>query len=235
MTSDEVENTLFEWRDGCAFYRGLAVNHEKFEVASKHFTVACLLDAAALLDHDDFARSFLDDDRAPYGMEIWPSSTMMAKHILEGEDGAGKNALDLGCGLGLVSLAGTLKGWRMTAADHEPIALEFARYNAALNKIDIAEFADLDWNHPAPDRKFHRIFAGDILYELINHQPILNCIRQLLTEDGMVFITDPLRRLADRFEALAVENGFAVDVIPTSHLFRDRGDVEGRIFQLSKK
>lgn len=226
-------NTLFEWKAGQPFYRGLHVEHEDITVAGRTFRIAGLRDAADLLDHDDFARHFLDDDRAPYGMELWPAAPMMAEHVLLGEAGNGRSALDLGCGLALVSMAATLRGWNIVAADHEPTSLAFARYNAALNGVTIPAFEVMNWHRPPAGRRFERIFGADILYQLVDHVPILICIRALLASGGVALIADPRRGVADRFESLAREHDFGVNVLPCAFEFRTRGRIKGRIFRLS--
>lgn len=226
------QDTLFQWRDGQAYYRNLRVDHESFEVGGRRFSIAGLQSAADLLDHEDFARKFIEDDRAPYGLELWPSAIMLAELIGASEDGGDRRALDLGCGLGLVSMVASLRAWRITAADHEPVSLRFARYNARQNKIAIDAFIELDWNTPPEGHKFHRIFAADVLYERINHIPILECIQKLLRPDGVALIVDPLRSIADGFEKLAVEHGFDTTVQPTRTMFRDRGEIKGRMFVL---
>lgn len=197
MTPDDA---LFTWKDDVAHFRGLPVDHERITVAGRTFTMACLKDAADLLDHDDFAKQFLDDNRAPYGLELWPAALMMADHILNGEDGNGRRAIEIGCGSGLVSLAATTKGWRVTAADHEPLSLRFAEYAARLNGIEPAEYEVLDWRHPPQGRCFDRIFAADILYELVNHAPILTCIRRLLDDKPPPGVREPGR---DRKEVVS--------------------------------
>lgn len=226
------QDTLFQWRDGQAYYRNLLVEHESFEVGGRRFSIAGLRSAADLLDHEDFAKKFIEEDRAPYGVELWPSAIMLAEIIAAGEDGCDRGALDLGCGLGLVAMAASLKAWRITAADHEPVSLQFAQYNAKRNKIAIDAFMELDWKAPPEGYKFHRIFAADVLYELINHNPILECIQKLLRPDGVALIVDPCRSIADGFEKLAVERGFDTVVQTTRTNFRDRGEIKGRMFVL---
>ena len=229
-----VKESIFEWIDGVPFFRGLRVEHETITVAGRCFLIAGLRDAADLLDHEDFARHFLNDDRAPYGMELWPAAPMMAEFILNGEEGRGRSAIEIGCGLALVSMAATLKGWDIVAADHEPASLDFARYNADINNVSIPCYETLNWHDPPKDRRFERIFGADILYQISDHVPILRCLAAMMAEGGQALIADPHRGVADRFESLARENGFAVEVLPTGFTFRTRGEIKGRIFRLTR-
>jgi predicted nicotinamide N-methyase len=203
-------------------------------IAGREFKLAGLADAADLLDQPEFAEPFLRDDRAPYGMELWPAAPMLAEHVLRGEEGAGRAAIEIGCGLGLVAMAATLKGWRVCATDHDPVALRFAEYNAALNEIEIAAFEQLDWHDPAGVPRFERAFGADVLYERTSHVPILECIRRVLDTEGYALLADPGRSVADGFETLAQQRGFNVRLIQTSGRNRLGRNVSGRIFVLDQ-
>ncbi len=210
------EDSLFDWVDGVARFRGLPVQWLTLTLAGRTFKLAGLADAADLLDQPDFAKRFIEEDRAPYGMELWPSAAMLAADVLRGEDGAGRRAIEIGCGLGLVAMAATLMGWRVCVTDHDPTSLRFAEYNAALNNIELATLKKLDWNEPCPEERFERVFGADLLYERANHMPVLKCIAGLLEPQGVAALTDPNRSVADGFEAMARESGFDVRVSLTS-------------------
>lgn len=265
---------LFNWVGGVAHFRGLRVEHKAVTVAGHTFQIAGLKDAADLLDDPDFAKRFVEEDRAPYGMELWPASQMLADHILLGEDGTNRRAIEVGCGLGLVSIAATIKGWRVLATDHEPTPLRFAKYNANVNHVCIAGYSLLDWHNPgagnlseppAPARgcastdptpkcrrgvehplirppatsaglsAFHRLFAADVLYQLVDHAPILGCIDHFLTADGVAFICDPNRGVADHFASLASDHGWEVEVLTASTTSHGSGQGNGRIFLLRRR
>ncbi|MBI4719210.1 MAG: methyltransferase domain-containing protein [Planctomycetes bacterium] len=226
---------LFTWEDGRAYFRGHSVEHGNISFAGLPFRIARLKDAAALLDEPDFAQRFVEEDRAPYGVELWPGALMLAEHILNGEDGHGRSALELGCGLGLVSLAAARKGWHITATDYEPIPLEFARYNAALNDAPVAAFELLDWNHPPVGRRVERIFGADILYQLVDHEPILRCIAALMAPGGSAWLSDPFRGVADRVAALAEAHGFQVLLLPAIACAGSKESaIQGRLFVLTR-
>src|SRR4051794_23103916 len=60
---------------------------------------------------------FSIDDRIPYWAECWPSSRVMAERLLA-ERGAGRTLLELGCGIGLVSIAAAQAGFEVLATDY---------------------------------------------------------------------------------------------------------------------
>lgn len=230
-----TRDPLFDWVDDEPHFRGIRVKRERFSVAGHEFTMARLDDPAALLDHPDFAERFLEDNQAPYGLELWPSALMLAELVLQGEAGEGRRAIDLGCGLGLVSLAAALAGWHITATDNEATSLRFAEYNAAANGITINAIEPLDWRDPPSDRKFDRVFGADLLYERVNHAPLLACIEQLLAPNGMALIVDPNRSIADGFESLARDAEFDVEVDPTSKQSVDDCEATGRLYRLRRR
>ncbi len=236
MNPDQTDqDSLFDWHAGEAFFRGLPVDHHNVEVGGRTFRIARLQDAADLLDDPEFGKRFVEDDLAPYGVELWPAAIMLAKHVLAENVPPGVRAIELGTGLGLVSIAATAGGWRVLSTDHDPTALRFAAYNAAINNVRIERVELLDWHHPPDRRSFDRVLAADVLYELTDHPAILQCVDRLLAPDGSAMIADPNRGIADRFPGLAVEAGFHVDVRPADAPRTEGEQVDGRIFTLRRR
>jgi len=213
-SADVIAESLFEWKNAVAYFHGLRVEERTVHIGGRALRIASLKDAAALLDEPDFARRFLEEDCAPYGLELWPAAIMLAAHIMRDEPGDRRLALDLGCGLGLVAMAAAVHGWRVVAADHEPTSLRFAEFNARANDVAIESFEPLDWRRPQAGRRFDRIFAADVLYQRTDHVPILRCLEALLGDGGVALLADPRRGVADGFDLLAVQNGFQVRVLP---------------------
>lgn len=231
MTTDD----LFEYNpDGRPTFRGLAVEERRLCVAGRWFTLHALRDAADLLDEPDFAQRFIEQDMAPYGMELWPAASMLAETILLGEEGQGRSAIELGCGLGLVSMAAALKGWQVIATDHEPTSLRFARHNASLNGIELAGFELLDWHHPPVDRRYDRVFGADLLYQLVDHEPLLSCVEALLANSGLALLSDPNRSIAEGFEGTAQKRGFSIGMAPGQSNNIQGETIGGRVWTLAK-
>jgi predicted nicotinamide N-methyase len=221
------------WHDGNATFRGFPVNHRDVMVAGLSLNIASMSDATHLLDVPDYASRFLKADMAPYGVELWPAAIMLAEYIAA-HDRAPRRALELGSGLGFVSLVAARLGWNVVTTDHEPSAMVFARHNAELNAATNIEFQTLDWNKPPQTTLYARILGADILYQLNNHQPILKCLTELLEPDGVALIADPNRGVADRFSDLASSAGFSVEVIPATAPEAGGETRQGRIFRLTR-
>ncbi len=227
-------SSLFSWRKGQAYFRDLPVVHREVPLDGFSLKLACLSDASQLLDEPDFAQKFIDEDRAPYGIELWPASKILAHEILSGHVGPAAEALEIGCGLGLVSLAATKAGWVVTATDCDELAIEFLQYNATLNEISVHESGLLEWHHPPRDKKYRHIWAADVLYQLIDQEPLLRCLQVMLESGGVAMIADPYRGVADHFPERARKLGF--EVHETDHTTQDDTGKEkrGRIFHLSQ-
>jgi len=234
MIAAKESDELFDWVDGHAYFCRQRVEFREIVLGDHTFNVAALVDAAGLLDDDEFAKPFLEEDRAPYGLELWPAALMLSDYILQGEPGAGRSALDLGCGVGLVAMAAARRGWQVTGVDHDPSALRFAQRNARKNGETQLLFDRFDWKTPFFGQRFDRVFAADVLYQRIDHLPILKCIESLLADGGLAFLADPNRKVADSFPARSRERGFEVTEIKTSATLPSGAAIAGRLYTLSR-
>lgn len=140
---------------------------------------------------------------------------------------AGKDLLELGCGLGLAGIAAAQAGARVMMTDYEEDALAFARFNAAVN-LDPAgltrvEFRCVDWRDAEMQERFDIIAGADIVYERVNFDPLLTLVRRLLRPGGVLLLTDPGRDIGGAFIRLAGERGFSVaeSLFPVTHRGRD--------------
>jgi predicted nicotinamide N-methyase len=165
-------------------------------------------DAEALLDE----RAFEHEEFLPYWAELWPSGVALARP-LAAPPLKGPRVLELGCGLGLPSLAAALAGGRVLATDWSPQAIELLRDNAERNDAEL-ELEIADWAHPealierAP---WDLVLGADLLYERRNVAPLLDLVPRLLASDsgdeasgrgrGELWLADPGRAPAEEFLA----------------------------------
>jgi predicted nicotinamide N-methyase len=150
-------------------------------------------DAEALLDEDAFER----EEYLPYWAELWPSSLALARAVSV-RALRGARTLELGCGLGLPSIAAALAGGRVLATDWAPDAIAMARANAERNGAEL-ETMVCSWTEPGPlveRAPWDLVLASDVLYEARNGDVLLPLLPRLGRE---VWLADPGRPPAARF------------------------------------
>src|SRR5207249_5467388 len=100
---------------------------------------------------------------APYWSVLWRSGLALARE-LDGMRLRDLRVLELGCGLGLPSIAAARAGADVLATDACPEALELVARNANVNHVRI-ETATVDWSHPdelAAKGPFDLVLAADV-------------------------------------------------------------------------
>ena len=157
-------------------------------------------------------RDGADAEQDPYWGELWPTSNLMATFVLGETWPPGTPALELGCGLGLVGLAGLKAGLDVTFSDLHDSAVRTAVENAGRNGFRSVLGRVLDWRHPT-DGSWPLILASDVLYERQLHSPLLDTLDALLSPDGVCWIGDPLRSSADSFIDGATSRGYRVKIL----------------------
>ena len=175
------------------------------EVGENTYHITRPLAADALIDEEDFAR----DERLPYWAELWPSAVALAR-LVSKERLVGRRAIELGCGVGLPSVAALASGARVTATDHYAAALDFTRYNARSNLGAKPETQLLDWHAPGAGVSggFDLVLAADVLYEWRNVPALAALIPTLLAPGGEVLLSDPRRKNTPAFLERMREKGF---------------------------
>jgi predicted nicotinamide N-methyase len=150
-------------------------------------------DAEALLDEEAFER----EEFLPYWAELWPSSLALARAIA-GRALRSARTLELGCGLGLPSIAAALAGGRVLATDWSPEAVAMTAANAERNDAEV-ETLVCSWTEPGPllaRAPWDLVLASDVLYEARNGEVLLGLLPRLGSE---VWLADPGRPPAHPF------------------------------------
>src|SRR3954447_8819019 len=126
-------------------------------------------DAEVLLDDEAFDH----DEFLPYWAELWPSALALARMIVP-RALHGARTLELGCGLGLPSLAAALAGGRVLATDWAPDAVAMTARNARRNGLAL-DTLTCSWTAPEPlvERgPWDLVLASDVLYEARNGEAL---------------------------------------------------------------
>jgi len=156
-----------------------------------------------LISEEDFAI----DERIPYWADCWPSARILASLVAE-HTGADRTLLELGCGIGLVSLVAATAGYQVLATDYYADSLEFTAANAQRHNIDRVDTRLVDWRKlPADLGMFDVIVAADVLYEREYAELVASVIARALAPGGRAIVTDPGRRPAEGFVAQCQAQG----------------------------
>jgi ETFB lysine methyltransferase len=149
---------------------------------------------------DDLIREedFVMDERLPYWADIWPASTILARHFIElSKSTRPRNpgvGLELGCGVGLVTTAAMIAGYDMIASDYYTDALAFTRANAFRNTGRSPRAPMIDWRHfPSDVKDVDLIVASDVLYEKEYARLLPGIFKKALAPGGMAIVADPGR------------------------------------------
>jgi predicted nicotinamide N-methyase len=171
-------------------------------------------DSEALLSEEAFEH----EEFLPYWAELWPSALALARAI--GTRALhGARTLELGCGLGLPSLAAARAGGRVLATDWAPDAVALAARNAERNEIALDTLV-CSWSEPAPlleRAPWDIVLASDVLYEPRNGEALAPLLPRLIGARGEIWLADPGRPAAAPFLEAAAET-FTIDSRPAPEI-----------------
>jgi predicted nicotinamide N-methyase len=177
---------------------------EELEIGSWALSLLRPHDVESLLDDEAFAEA----EFIPYWAELWPSGVALAEHVAT-LDLAGRRVVELGCGLGLPSLAASLGGADVVATDWSEDANVLLEQNAARNGTRLRTLR-VAWGDPGlllSLTPFDLVLAADVLYEARNVEPLLALLGRLAAP---ALVADPGRRHADAFLAGAASGGWKI-------------------------
>jgi ETFB lysine methyltransferase len=150
------------------------------------------------------------DERLPYWADVWPSSIVLAERLLE-LTGEGKTALELGCGVGLSTLAATASGFDVLSTDYYADALDVTQANVFRNLGRSAKTRLVDWRHlPADLGRFDLVFASDVLYENEYAALLPVILEGVIRPGGMALVADPGRVAAPIFVEACAANRLVI-------------------------
>lgn len=174
--------------------------------------IARLRDPDALLVEDSFDHPHL----LPYWGELWPSGIALAER-LAGRSLRGARVVELGCGLGVASIAAARAGGRVLATDWSWPALETVELNARRNGVSVQTLR-VSWEEPeelVARGPWDLVLAADVLYETAMVPLLLDVLSGLGTE---VWIADPGRPALAGFLAAARERWQVEESAPVYRL-----------------
>ena len=132
------------------------VNGRKFKILLPRYL-------SKFIKTDDVFRDF------PLWAKIWQASWVLAGHLDTMPVDTGKNFLEIGAGVGLVSIVAASSGHRITMTEFSRDALQFARANAHINGCSHLPIRALDWRDASPNRCHPNLSHNQLSFYLMNH------------------------------------------------------------------
>ena len=166
---------------------------ERISIAGRDILLLRPREWESLLTEEAFHR----EELLPYWAHLWGSAVALAEAVAA-EDVAGQRVLELGCGLGLPSIAAAQGGARVTATDWSAHAVRATTANASLNEVEV-ETMVADWNDPEPlaeQGPWDLVLAADVLYERPKGRTLLELLPRL---SDTVLLAEPGRAPAQAF------------------------------------
>lgn len=159
--------------------------------------------ADELISEADFA----EDDRLPYWADLWSAAIVLSEYLerhpapsharsaeeeaepAEGE--ARPRAIELGCGLGLVTIAATRAGYDVLATDYYVDATLLTARNALRVTGRAPATRMVDWRaFPDDLGTFDLVLAADVLYERPYAPLVAEAISRTLAPGGRALLAD---------------------------------------------
>ena len=205
---------------------GYQVKHERIAV-----TGVADLQIRSLLDRQQFAdplgvaeRLGISSATWPLFGLPWPSGAQLAARLMARPARPGERILEIGCGLGLASLAAHRRGDDITASDCHPLAGEFLAFNLALNGLEAMKYRHGDWADRSPDDataradiadarvqgRFDLVIGSDVLYDRDAADALAGFIALHAEATAEVWIVDPDRGNRPAFNRRMALAGFSL-------------------------
>lgn len=167
-------------------------------------------------DHLISEADYVLDERLPYWADLWPSARILAATLLR-EAGGGRRLLEMGCGVGLATIAAMRAGFDVTATDYYDEALHVTRGNAARNLAREPRVQLVNWREWPDDLgTFDVVMAADVLYEKEYASLVAECLARALAPDGVALVADPGRLALPAFRSRVAEVGLEIRSVETT-------------------
>lgn len=173
---------------------------EATEESQEHLEQTAMAIALNLATKNDDDKPLMKEGDV-YGATVWPSSSAVAKYLLEQkQDWSNTTVVELGAGPGLVSIVAALKGAHVIATDLEPFPLEMARYAASTFhnvtlETQILDLCDYEKTPlPTVDGAADIVVAADVNYLEETAVGLAHRTAQALAQGSRVIIGDSPER-----------------------------------------
>jgi 2-polyprenyl-3-methyl-5-hydroxy-6-metoxy-1,4-benzoquinol methylase len=130
----------------------------------------------------------------PLWAKIWKASWVLCGYLADMPVAPDKRYLEIGAGVGLVSIVAAAFGHQITMTEFNPDALNFAHANAHLNNCPGLPIRKLDWHRPQLGGKFDMIVASEVTYKQTDFSALIQLFRSHLQPRGQIILASEMRK-----------------------------------------
>jgi predicted nicotinamide N-methyase len=135
----------------------------------------------------------------PLWAKIWEASWVLADYLAACPIDPDKSYLEIGGGLGLVSVVAASFGHRITMTEHNPHALQFALANAHINQCSSVSIEQMDWHTPQINQTYDVIVGSEVVYHERDFAPLQKIFADYLKPGGEIVLTAAMRQITGDF------------------------------------
>jgi 2-polyprenyl-3-methyl-5-hydroxy-6-metoxy-1,4-benzoquinol methylase len=189
-----------------AFYQEYETESNEAVINGKKFNILLPKHLEGFINPIDVFHDF------PLWAKIWKASWVLSGYLADMPVEPDKRFLEIGAGVGLVSIVAASFGHQITMTEYNPDALNFARANAHLNNRPDLAIRKLDWHHPQLSGKFDAIVASEITYKQADFSSLIQLFRSYLQPRGQIILASEMRKTGkDLFNFLKTDFDIKVE------------------------
>jgi predicted nicotinamide N-methyase len=202
---------LEDWNDGImfsieSFYQEYKTESTEVVINGRKFNILLPKYLDRFIDPDDGLHDF------PLWAKIWKASWVLSAYLADMPVAPDKQFLEIGAGVGLVSIVAASLGHQITMTEYNPDALNFARANAHLNNCSDLPIRKLDWHRPRLSGRFDMIVASEITYRQADFSALIQLFRSYLQPRGQIILASEMRKTGkDLFDLLKTDFDIKVE------------------------
>ena len=189
-----------------SFYQEYETKSTEVVINAKKFDILLPTYLDRFINPDDGLHDF------PLWAKIWKASWVLSGCLADMPVEPDKRFLEIGAGVGLVSIVAASFGHQITMTEYNPDALNFAHANAHLNNCPGLPIRKLDWHRPQLSAKFDAIVASEVTYKLEDFVPLIRLFRAYLQPEGEIILASEMRKTGkDLFNQLKTDFDIKVE------------------------
>lgn len=169
----------------------------------------------------------------PYWALVWSGSIALARRLGREISCRGKRVLDVGCGLGLLSLVAAREAGIVTAIDRERVPIDFLRASAIRAGLEVEALVE-DVEAVPRDERHDLVLCAELLYERDRFDALAHALEARLAPSGSIVVADARRIDTREFWAAMAARGFLAREIATEEVREEGTLVRIRIAELGR-